>query len=373
MAVCAFGWISSRLLRFAMATSFYILYTGAITELAARYKTSGGTFDFCSRSIGGGGAATLMAFFEVAKLLLSNSGYALCVASYLNQLGMSEKYEYLSWICIYVIFTLFDVVGIRQSKTLQILATTFCTVILLVYIFSCLSKFTVENLLSQQGAKIGLVGRDPVMFFGALPFALQFYLGFEEIPLLMTYAKDPERTIPRAVKLSCAVMVVVAMGILISGAGVSDSMDLMLSPAPLMVGFNKVYGSKSKAAFFFGISIVAALLNNFFAFAVYSSQQIQAVAQAGYLPQHLAYRSPVHQGPIASSIFVSIIGIAVTASFSLTFGRAEAQNVLVMASLAELRQWCSGMIPTACGEVLRFKPQCVHFCAGNSMQRYWLV
>jgi len=94
-----------------------------------------------------------------------------------------------------------------------------------------------------------------------------------------------------------------------------------------------VYGIESKAALFFGISIVAALLNNFFAFAVYSSQQIQAVAQAGYLPEHLAYRSPVHQGPIASSIFVSIIGIAVTASFSLTFGRAEAQNVLVMASL----------------------------------------
>lgn len=309
------------------STIFYILYTGAITELAYRYKTSGGTFDFCFKALGDK-AAMMMAFFEVSKLLLSNSGYALCIAAYFTQLGMDVKYQFLSWIVVYAIITIFDSIGVRQSKTLQIVATTYCTLILVIYICSCLSRFSLENL--ESG---GYVKGGTIEFLQALPFALQFYLGFEEIPLLMTYAKDPDTTIPRGVKIACCVMVMIANSILVAGAGVSDAMDLMLDPAPLMVGFNVVYGQGSEASLFFGISIIIALLNNFFAFAVYSSQQIQAVAQAGYLPRLLAYRHPVHQVPVVSSISFSIAGLALTSLFEVTFGLTVAQNVIVTAAL----------------------------------------
>ena len=73
-------------------------------------------------------------------------------------------------------------------------------------------------------------------FFKGLPFSLQFFDGFEEVPLLMSYAMDPERTIPLAI-VSCYVSIA-AIGamVLFSGAGITPFQALIDSEAPLMDG-----------------------------------------------------------------------------------------------------------------------------------------
>jgi len=210
----------------------------------------------------------VMAFLELSKLLLSNCGYALCIASYLQQLGMSASFTFFSWIIVYAVITIFDSMGIRQSKNIQILFTSFCTLTLFIYAGSCLTQFHVDNVVSG-----GLVKGTALDFIRALPFSLQFFLGFEEIPLLLTYTRKPDVTIPRAVRIACGAMVVIGVFVLVSGAGVSNYMDLISNPAPLMVGFNIVYGADSNFSYFAGISIIVAIVNNFFAFALYSSQQ----------------------------------------------------------------------------------------------------
>ena len=46
--------------------------------------------------------------------------------------------------------------------------------------------------------------------------------------------------------------------------------------------------------------IVIGLVINFFAFVIFTSQQVCAIAEAGQLPQLLAYRHPVHGAVIHS-------------------------------------------------------------------------
>lgn len=306
---------------------FYWLYAKAISELAARYKTSGGSFDFVRASMGKN-AAALMAVLGLLKLILANAGLALSISSYLIQADIPQHYQYLCWILTYSVFTLLDCIGVRQSANIQVAATILCVVILLIYSFSCFTKFSIK--LATGG---GLVHSGALGFFKGLPFALQFFDGFEEVPLLMGYARDPEKTIPTAITACFTTVSVIGLFVMIAGAGSSSADVLIKSEAPLMDGIDAVYGEFNAFSDIMAYVIVVGLVINFFAFVIFTSQQVQAIAEAGQLPSILAYRHPVHGAPINASIVSSIVGVVITAAFVLTVGSDAAQNLLVTAAL----------------------------------------
>ncbi len=108
--------------------------------------------------------------------------------------------------------------------------------------------------------------------------------------------------------------------VLVSGSGVSPSDVLLNSEAPLMDGLDIVYGTHSlthllthsltHSLSYVGTNnafsdilayvIVIGLVINFFAFVIFTSQQVCAIAEAGQLPQQLAYRHPIHGAVIHS-------------------------------------------------------------------------
>jgi amino acid transporter len=149
----------------------------------------------------------------------------------------------------------------------------------------------------------------------------------------MGYASDPEKTIPQAI-ISCYVTIAaIAIMILISGSGITPFSILIDSEAPLMDGIDAVYGQSSFISDAVANLVVIGLLVNFFAFVVFSSQQMQAVASAGQLPAFLAYRDSTTGAPITASICSSTIGLVLTAGFALAFGESAAQDTLVTAAL----------------------------------------
>ena len=117
--------------------------------------------------------------------------------------------------------------------------------------------------------------------------------------------------------------------VLVSGSGVSPSDVLLNSEAPLMDGLDIVYGTHSfthplthslthsltylltHSLSYVGTNnafsdilayvIVIGLVINFFAFVIFTSQQVCAIAEAGQLPQQLAYRHPIH-GAVTHSL-----------------------------------------------------------------------
>lgn len=322
-----YGGFASALTAVIFSGVFYWLYAGAITELAARYRTSGGAFDFVKCALGRRSAA-LMAVLGLLKLLLANSALALAISSYLVSAGMPSGLQLFCWIGTYGFFTYLDSVGVRQSANAQVLATILCVLILIFYSASTLSKFSVSSLRADGYFEDGGLG-----FFKGLPFALQFYDGFEEVPLLMGYAHDPERTIPRAILICYITVAMIAFMVLICGAGSTPTEQLLNSEAPLMDGIDLVYGPGNFFSDSIAYLIVLGLVVNFFAFVLFTSQQVQAVAEAGQFPAILAYRHPVHGAPIYASIASSVVGIILTAGFSLVFGESAAQNTLVTAAL----------------------------------------
>ena len=69
-----------------------------------------------------------------------------------------------------------------------------------------------------------------------------------------------------------------------------------------------MYGQNTFVSDSIANMIVLGLLVNFFAFVLFASQQVQAIAEAGQLPEFLAYRHPIHGAPITASICASIVG-----------------------------------------------------------------
>lgn len=322
-----YGGFLSALGATAFAASFYWLYALSITELAARYRTSGGSFDFVRVALGRR-AGALMAVLGLLKLLLANSALALAISSYLIQGGMPRNMQLICWIITYGAFTLLDTIGVRQSANIQVSATVLCVMILIFYSASSFEKFSYARI-----RRSGLINDGILGFFKGFPFALQFFDGFEEVPLLMGYAIDPEKSIPQAI-VSCYITILfIALMILFSGAGITSFSVLIASEAPLMNGIDAVYGHSTFASDVVANLVVVGLLVNFFAFVLFTSQQMQAVAEAGQLPAFLAYRDPVHGAPIAASICSSVVGLILTAGFAFIFGESAAQDTLVTAAL----------------------------------------
>lgn len=321
-----YGGFGSALLAVIFASIFYWLYAGAITELASRFKTSGGSFDFVNAALGKRSAA-LMAVLGLLKLMLANSALALAISSYLIQGGISSKFQFLIWFLTYFLFTFLDCIGVRQSANVQLAATILCCCLLLLYVLSCFTQFNMSHIKAEPLFYDGWSG-----FMKGLPFALQFFDGFEEVPLLISYTIDPPKTIPKAMLASYSTVASIGLLVLVSASGCNTASQLIKSEAPLMLGMDLVYGYgvfSSSIAY----SIVLGLLVNFFAFVLFTSQQVQAVAEAGQLPFFLSIRHSVHGAPINASICSSIFGLLLTSIFAAIFGEAEAQNTLVTAAL----------------------------------------
>lgn len=325
-----YGGFISGLFGVIYAAIFYSFYAQIITELSVRYQTSGGSFDFVMDALGIR-PAILVAIMNMLKLICANAATALAISSYMTSGGLSSSYRYLVWVCIYGVFTTLDCIGIKQSSIVQVMATVLCLGIVVFYVGSNLSIFNGSNLLEIPSgtSKISSI----YLFFKGLPFAVQFFDGFEEIPLLFSYTKNAETAMPTAISACYFTIFVIALGVLISASGSVDVDVLLDSEAPLMVGIETVYGEGSLISNILAYLIVIGLLVNFFAFVVFTSQQLQAIAEANLLPRMLAYREITYGAPVVASLCAMVVGLAVTTFFDFIMGAEEAQNTLLMASM----------------------------------------
>lgn len=312
------------------AALFYWVYAQIITELSMRYRSTGGSFDYVMAALGTR-AAIVIAIMNVMKLICANAATALAISSYLTSGGLPYHLKFLIWLGIYSVFTALDCIGIRQSATIQVLATLLCIGIIIFYVISSFTMFDAYLLTETPFEAQNLTSF--YLFFKGLPFAVQFFDGFEEIPLLMSYAKDPEVTMPRAIAGCYLTIFIIALCVLIAAAGATDSETLLLSDAPLMVGIEQRYGDGSWVAVMMAYLIVAGLLVNFFAFVVFSSQQLQAIAESGLAPRSLTYRDVKTGAPINSSLACMVFGLITTFSFAFMLGEDNAQDTLLMASI----------------------------------------
>lgn len=295
-----------------------LLFAVGLTRMALRIRNSGAFYAYIGRGLGkpvGGGAATLamVAYSVIATGQLGAVG-AFAVGPMKDITGWDVPWPIWSFGALLIVAFL----GHRQvSLSAKVLGVA------LLSEASVLLVLAVLVLIKGGPEGIDLTGFEPNTIFsgagaGAM-FAIVFgaFIGFESTAIYSEEAKDPARTLPRAVYLAVgflaifytfmAWIIVVAYGKSdIQAAATKDPVGLVFAAMEQYVGHPAVVVTE--------ILLVSSAFASVLAFHNTATRYIFALGRERLLPKALAKVHPVHRSPYVASrvqaIFACIALIA---------------------------------------------------------------
>ncbi|STS88622.1 ethanolamine permease [Klebsiella variicola] len=155
----------------------------------------------------------------------------------------------------YVIFMTLNILGVGIAATFELIVTLLAIFELLVFMgvvapgFSW-SHFTTNGWAGAESfSGLALPG-----MFAAIPFAIWFFLAIEGASMAAEEAKDPQRTIPRALGGGILTLTVLAIGVMVFAGGVGDWRALSNINDPLPPGDEDGGGQWQRLAAYAGVA-----------------------------------------------------------------------------------------------------------------------
>jgi ethanolamine permease len=295
-----------------------IMYYGmlfSIGEMAAALPHTGGAYSFARSSMGPWGgfvtgfAETIEYIATTAVIVFFSASYADAITEELFGLSMPV---WVWWIILYAIFLLLNISGSAISFKFAIwvsfIALGVVALFALMSIFS--GKFSFDNLTNiapEAGNSTFLpMGIWPIV--AAMPFAMWFFLGIEELPLAAEEANNPARDIPKAGIRGMGTLVISALLVLVLNPGISGAKEISESGEPLLDGFRTLLPNSDVAAIlaaFALVGLLASLQGIMFAY----GRNIYSLSRAGYYPKMLSLTGS-RKTPYTALIVGAIIGYA---------------------------------------------------------------
>ena len=279
-----YGWAVAGPVGFLVATLLvtvlYVTFIFSFTELTTALPQAGGPFAYSYRAFGpvGGfvaGYATLVEF------LFAPPAIAFALGSYAHFLLPTVPVLPVALGC-YVVFTLINLLGIKESANFSLVVTVLAVGELLLFMGLLAPHFRVATFLAYP-VPVRAAG-----VFAALPFAIWFYLAIEGVAMVAEEVRDPRRTIPRGYGYGLLTLVVLALGVMVLTGGATDWRALSRLDYPLPEALAQVLGRDSRWTRFFASIGLFGLVASFHGTIIGYSRQVFALARAGYLPGALA-------------------------------------------------------------------------------------
>ena len=164
------GWGVSGTIGFLIATLvitvMYITFIFSFTELTTAIPHAGGPFAYAFRALGPAGAL-LAGYATVIEFVFAAPAIAYALGSYIHFLYPSIPALYTGVVC-YIVFTVINLLGIKESALFSLIVTIIAVTELLVYIGLVAPSFTLSNFM-EDSMPAGWKG-----IFAAMPFAMWF-------------------------------------------------------------------------------------------------------------------------------------------------------------------------------------------------------
>jgi len=303
---------------FVIAGVLYALFAIGYVAMSRHMVNAGGFVAYIDRAFGKR-AATAMAYVTVLFYFSAIIAfYAISGAVAADILGIFDQYKIVTFVFLILVAVL-SLLGVQLNALvlLLLLAVEAATILIL------------DVALAIQGGPDGysLEGFNPSLVFGAgfgvaLLLAMICFSGLEATVVFSEEAKTPRRTIPRAVYLSLAIVIVVytlSAWLMTVQVGIQGA-----SIAPEQIGsflFDVAFGALGEGfATFLGYLVILSFLALFIGFQNLITRYMFALGRAGALPHGLG-RTNRQGTPIVASLTVSIVIAVVLGIF--TFGGAD--------------------------------------------------
>lgn len=319
-----------------LVTVFYITFIFSFTELTAAIPQAGGPFTYAYKALGPLGGV-IAGYATLVEFLLAPPAVAFALGSYVHFLHPALPVLPIAIGC-YVVFTIINMLGIKESAMFSLIVTLLAVAELLMFMGIVGPSFKWETF-KQDAMPFGWGG-----VFAAIPFAIWFYLAIEGVAMVAEEVKDPQRTIPKGYISSIVTLTLLALGVMFFTGGVTNWHNLSRIDYPLPEAISIVLGKQNSwTKIFAGIGLFG-LVASFHGVIISYSRQIYAMARSGYLPEvlarvHTRFRTP-HIAMIAGGI-VGIIALCLSDTgevITLSALGAVVMYIISMISLLVLRR-----------------------------------
>lgn len=305
------GW-GGMLVATIIITIMYFGMVFSIGEMAAALPHTGGAYSFARSAMGPVGgfvtglAETIEYVATTAVIVFFSAAYADAITA---EFGLSLP-VWLWWIILYALFLILNIAGAEISFKFAIVVSFLSLAVLAIFAVMAvtadsfsLSQF--NNITPDEGMSAFL----PKGWMGviyALPFAMWFYLGIEELPLAAEEAHTPARDIPRAGVWGMVTLTITAFLVLTLNPAVTGSDAIKESGEPLLDGFRAIIPNANVAALlasFALIGLLASLQGIMFAY----GRNIFSLSRSGYYPKFLSLTG-ARKTPYVALIAGAVLG-----------------------------------------------------------------
>ncbi|MGB4778383.1 amino acid permease [Microbacterium sp.] len=322
------------LIAFVALVIMYYGLTFSIGEMAAAMPHTGGAYSFARSALGPwGGLATGLAetveYVATTAVVVYFSGqYADSALSLLTGVSLPP---FVWWLILYAAFIALNAAGAAISFTFAIVVSVISIGIIVV--------FGVMALVSGQFDWASLwniepdAGQSAFLPFGvgsilmALPFAMWFFLGIEELPLAAEESHDPTKDIPRAGLWARGTLIVTGLIVLFLNTGVLGAEATGGSLEPLLDGFRAMVGDEVAAllSLLALIGLLASLMGIMFAY----GRNMYSLSRAGYYPRWLSLTGK-SKTPWVALVFGAVVGFVALVVVQAAGGDASPAGAIVL-------------------------------------------
>lgn len=309
------GGFGGLLIATAIASVMYAGLCFSVAEMSAALPHAGGAYSFARSAMGPwGGYVTGLA--ENMEYVLTPAVIVVGVGGYLQAiLGTPDALQPLLWAGCYALFVGLNIAGASVSFRATLAITVLALGILVVFWVGALPHVDMSHALdiapaadSGHGA---FLPNGPLGVLTALPFAIWFFLGIEELPLAAEEAVDPVRDVPRALGSGLLTLVIAAFLTLgLNSAIPPGAAALSTSQEPLLLGLETIFGASSGTRALALVAVVG-LLASFHGIIFAYGRQIFSLSRAGYFPRVLSLTHKTRHTPHVALVVGALLGFAV--------------------------------------------------------------
>ncbi|MEE2901906.1 MAG: ethanolamine permease [Myxococcota bacterium] len=311
----AAGGFGGLLIALIIITLMYVGLCYSIAEMSPALPHAGGAYSF-ARSSMGPWAGYITGLAENMEYILTPAVIVVGIGGYMGAItGSPASFAPIWWLVAYAMFVGLNIWGVELSFKFSVVITFLALGILIVFYIGAIGHFDLEQWAlniapaSAEGSRWLPYGIKGV--FGALPFAIWFYLAIEELPLAAEESHDPKKDMPKGLLYGLLTLVICAFLTLFLNTGIHPGAEaLAKSDEPLFEGFKAIFGDGMHTKIL-ALIAVAGLIASFHTIIFAYGRQIFSLSRAGYFPRFLSLTHSKRQTPHVALIAGAILGYIV--------------------------------------------------------------
>lgn len=287
----------------------YVTFTFSYAELACAIPKAGGVFDYANKAMGKN-IGFIAGIAQIVEFILAPPAIAFAIGAYFNAL-FPQMPILTSAIIIYFVFTALNVYGVKAAVSFEVIVTVFAVGELLLFSGLALPKFEVVNL-TRNAFPNGWGG-----VFGAIPFAIWFFLGIEGIANVAEETKNPQRDISKGFGWAIFTLAVLCVLIFITATGIAGWEAIVYkngiggetSDSPLPLALANVTGTEHPMYHLLITVGLFGLVASFHGLILAAGRSTYEMGRVHNLPSFLGKISPRFLTPANALIGNMVIGI----------------------------------------------------------------